>query len=122
MSFNGAAASQLRKFVSQRVLLSQSNPLQWGRSISAAEMVLTETSDLLHVLTHDASTLLSAPNRFHIEQVAAPPSQNSYLQIMQLQSRERFRRFSQHGTARTMRQTTPLHHMSLPLYWRECLP
>jgi hypothetical protein len=45
-------------------------------------MALAETSDLLHVLTHDASALLSAPNRFHIQQVAAPPFQKSYLQIM----------------------------------------
>ena len=129
--FNGAAASQLRKLAfrsgrrcgrgwlqwgrsisaaeitPRRRRLSGRKSLQWGRSISAAEMVLMQTSDLPHVLAHDASTFLSTPNRFNIEQVAAPPSQNSYLQIMQLQSHERFRRFSQHWTARTMRQTTP---------------
>jgi hypothetical protein len=49
-------------------------------------------------------------------------SQTGAYKFMQLQSRERFRRFGQHRTARTMRQTIALHHMCLPLYWRESLP
>ena len=56
--------------------------LQWGRSLSAAEIDLTETSVLLHILTHDASALLSARNHFHIEHVTPPPFLNSCLQIM----------------------------------------
>lgn len=95
---------------------------QWGRSISAAEIGLTETSVLLQVLTHDASTRLSARNHFHIEQVAPPPSQTAAYKIMQLQSREHFQRFSRHRTARTRRQLTPSHHVCLPLDWREHLP
>jgi hypothetical protein len=53
--FNGAAASQLRKSAPNDRRPRRTIRLQWGRSISAAEMALAEAPVLLHFLTHNAS-------------------------------------------------------------------
>jgi hypothetical protein len=42
--------------------------LQWGHGISAVEMVLTDIAVLLHVLAHNASASVDAPQWIHVVQ------------------------------------------------------
>lgn len=55
--------------------------LQWGHGISAVEMVLTDIAVLLHVLAHNASASVFAPQSAQVVQPTPPPFFKQAIQI-----------------------------------------
>ena len=73
MGFNGATAFLPWKSRSRLRYIQQILVLQWGHGISAVEMALTDIAVFLHVLTHNASASVYAPQWIHVVQPTSPP-------------------------------------------------
>ena len=71
--FNGATAFLPWKYIWIKIYSPQQRLLQWGHGISAVEMVLTDIAVLLHVLAHNASASVNAPQWIHVVQPTQPP-------------------------------------------------